>query len=105
MSRKKVDLAGADPSLETLVVMVLYIAEGGPNSVQAVANLRAICDEHLAANYRLEIVDILQSPQRAQADGVVLTPSLTKVSPAPAAKIVGNLSDKRSVMRALGLAH
>jgi circadian clock protein KaiB len=104
MSRKKVDHT-ADPSLETLVVMVLYIAEGGPNSVQALSNLRAICDEHLAANYRLEIVDILQSPQRAQADGVVLTPSLTKVSPAPAAKIVGNLSDKQSVMRALGLVH
>jgi circadian clock protein KaiB len=104
MSPKKGDPTTVDQGFETLVVMVLYIAKGGANSVQAVANLHAICDEHLAENFRLEVVDILQSPQRALADGIVVTPSLTKLSPSPAAKVVGNLSDKRSVMRALGLA-
>jgi len=87
----------------TVVVLVLYIAEGGPNSVQAVANLDAICKEHLQDNFRLEIVDVLECPQRALADGIVVTPSLTKLSPSPSARIVGNLSDKGSVLRALGI--
>jgi circadian clock protein KaiB len=87
----------------TLVVMVLYIADSGPNSVQALANLDAICRENLQDNFRLEIVDVLTSPQRALADGIVVTPSLAKLSPGPGAKIVGNLSDKASVLRALGI--
>jgi circadian clock protein KaiB len=87
-----------------LVILVLYIAEGGPNSIQALANLQAICDEHLKGNFRLEIIDVLESPQRALADGIVVTPSLSKLSPSPARRIIGNLSDKSSVLRALGIA-
>ena len=83
--------------------MVLYVANGGPNSVQAVANLEAICQEHLRDNFRLEIIDVLEYPKRALADGIVVTPSLTKMSPFPATKVVGNLSDTRSVLRALGI--
>ena len=52
----------------------------------------------------LEIIDVLEQPQRALADGILVTPSLTKVSPSPLAKIVGNLSDTGSVLHALGLA-
>jgi len=37
------------------------------------------------------------------ADGVLVTPSLRKVSPRPAAQVVGNLSDKGRVLLALGL--
>lgn len=84
--------------------MILYVAEGGPNSVQAVANLEAICAQHLKGNYHLEIIDVLQCPQRALADGVLVTPSLAKLFPSPAAKVVGNLSDTGSVLRALGIA-
>jgi circadian clock protein KaiB len=85
------------------MVMVLYITDSGPNSVRAVANLEAICKEHLQDNFRLEIIDVLQYPLRALADGVVVTPSLAKLLPLPAATVVGNLSDKSGVLRALGL--
>jgi circadian clock protein KaiB len=88
----------------TVVAMRLYIAGSAPNSVQAIANLEAICREHLAGVHRLEIVDILEHPSRALAEGVLVTPSLTKLSPLPAAQIVGNLSDKRKVLLALGIA-
>jgi hypothetical protein len=46
---------------------------------------------------------VLEYPQRALADGILVTPSLAKLSPRPATKIVGNLSDKSSVMHALGI--
>jgi circadian clock protein KaiB len=57
----------------------------------------------LKDNFKLEIIDVLEYPLRALADGIVVTPSLAKMSPSPAAKIVGNLSDKASVLRALGI--
>ena len=81
----------------------LYIAGSAPNSVRAQQNLGSICDEYLKGNYDLEIIDILQEPLRALVDGVLLTPTLTKVWPQPATKIVGNLSEKRDVLVALGL--
>jgi circadian clock protein KaiB len=86
-----------------VVVMRLYLATNAPNSVRAVANLAAICKEYLKDNFKLEIIDVLEFPLRALADGILVTPSLAKLSPLPAAKIVGNLSDKSSVLHALGI--
>ncbi len=104
MARKKAKRGAPDAAATTtVVVMVLYITESGPNSVQAIANLEAICEAHLKDNFRLEIVDVLEYPRRALADGVVVTPSLTKLSPLPAATVVGNLSDKGELLRALGI--
>lgn len=103
MVRKRKDRGASDPTATTAVAMVLYITDSGPNSVRAVANLEAICKEHLKDNFRLEIIDVLQYPLRALADGIVVTPSLAKLSPLPAATVVGNLSDKSGVLRALGI--
>ena len=106
MARKKLQRSAADAAdspAAKVVVMVLYITDSGPNSVRAVANLEAICRDHLKDNFRLEIIDVLDYPQRALADGIVVTPSLAKVSPLPAATVVGNLSDKTEVLRALGI--
>src|SRR5688572_17277360 len=51
----------------TLVVMRLYIAEGAPNSVKAIANLKAICEKHLAEGFKLEVIDVLEFPLRTLA--------------------------------------
>jgi circadian clock protein KaiB len=91
------------PPTGTVVVLRLYVAGGAPNSLQAIANLEAICAEHLKGGHRLEVVDILDNPRRAMAEGVLVTPSLIKLSPLPAAQVVGNLSDKERVVQALGL--
>jgi circadian clock protein KaiB len=103
MPRKKTDRCASDPVSAAAVVMVLYITDSGPNSLRAVANLEAICKEHLQDNFRLEIIDVLEYPLRALADGIVVTPSLAKLSPLPAATVVGNLSDRSGVLRALGI--
>jgi len=103
MSRTKTKPSASDPAVTTVVVLRLYIANNAPNSIRAVANLAAICSEHLREKFKLEIIDVLEYPQRALADGILVTPSLAKVSPSPAAKIVGNLSDKSSVLQALGI--
>jgi circadian clock protein KaiB len=87
----------------TVVVLRLYVAGGAPNSMQAIANLETICAQYLKDGHQLEVVDVLENPRRAMADGVLVTPSLTKLSPRPAAQVVGNLSDKKRVLLALGL--
>ena len=86
-----------------IVVMRLYVANNAPNSVRAVANLAVICKEYLKDRFTLEIIDVLEHPLRALADGILVTPSLAKLSPSPAAKIVGDLGEKSSVLQALGV--
>jgi circadian clock protein KaiB len=103
MRRRRVTDKALDPSVTTVVVMRLYISGNAPNSVRAIANLEAICQEYLKDGYKLEIVDVFEQPIRALTDGVLVTPSLAKVAPAPVANIVGNLSDRSNVLLALGI--
>jgi circadian clock protein KaiB len=81
----------------------LYVAGDSPNSTQAVANLRALCREHLQERHEIEIVDVFREPERALSDGVVLTPLLMKLSPAPVRKIIGCLSQIKPALLALDL--
>jgi circadian clock protein KaiB len=80
------------------LVLRLYVAGNAPNSLSAVANAKAICNAHFAAAHELEIVDMLQHPRRALADGVIVTPTLLKLSPLPVQRVIGNLSDTAQVL-------
>lgn len=104
MARKRAKADATKTPVTTVVVMCLYVAGKAPNSVKAIANLEAICRRHLKDGYKLEIVDVCEHPLRALSDGVLVTPSLAKVSPAPTANVIGNLSDTGSVLAALGLS-
>ena len=79
----------------------LYIAGSAPNSLRAIANCRAICDEHFASGHELEIVDLLEQPKRAVADGIIVTPTLLKLLPLPVQRVIGSLSDTNQVLLAL----
>lgn len=80
----------------------LYVAGTAPNSLRAVQNAEAICSEHFASRYEIEIVDLLQHPGRALADGIIVTPTLLKVLPSPVQRIIGDLSDRNQVLLVLG---
>jgi circadian clock protein KaiB len=103
VARKRAKAEATAEPATTVVVMCLYVAGRAPNSVKAIANLEAICRRHLKSGYKLEIVDVCEHPLRALSDGILVTPSLTKASPAPASNVIGNLSDTSSVLAALGL--
>jgi len=81
----------------------LYVAGDTQNSVQATANLLALCNTHLNKRHTIEIVDVLKDPKRALADGILMTPTLVRLRPAPVRKIVGTLAQTRPVLMALGL--
>jgi circadian clock protein KaiB len=89
-------------SKKAVVLLRLYVAGNAPNSVHAIANAKALCMEHPANGYALEIVDLMLHPLRAVSDGIVVTPTLVKLSPRPVLRIIGTLSDTDAVLAALG---
>jgi len=76
----------------------LYIAGQTRRSVAALANLKRICEEHLVGLYRLEVIDLLVDPQRAQTDQILAIPTLVRTLPEPIKKIIGDLSDTERVL-------
>lgn len=92
---------GAGP--DSILVLRLYVAGRGPNSVRAMANLDALVRAVGREHFEIEIVDILVEPQRALQDHVLVTPTLVKLAPLPAVQIAGDLSNGYRVVYALGL--
>lgn len=82
---------------------LLYVSDDTQNSVLAVANLTAICREHLPGRHEIKIVDVFREPRRALADAVFMTPTLIKLGPSPVRRIVGTLSQTETVLNTLGL--
>jgi circadian clock protein KaiB len=94
---------GARPKKKRAALKLrLYIAGNAPNSVRAIENLKAFCAEKLFDGHELEIVDLLKEPSRALADGIIVTPTLLKLSPLPAQRVIGNLSDVSKLTLSLG---
>jgi circadian clock protein KaiB len=81
----------------------LYVAGDAQNSAQAIANLDALCREHLPDRHTIEIVDVFRQPERALAESIFMTPTLVKLAPHPVRTIVGTLSQTQPVLHALGL--
>ena len=81
----------------------LYVAAQAQNSEHALGNLNALCRAHLPGRFEIEVVDVYRHPGRALADGILMTPTLLKLEPAPVRRIVGSLGQTQIVLRALGL--
>lgn len=82
----------------------LYVANGAPNSLAAEANLRALLAALPGNVYELEVVDCIGEPMRALEDGVIVTPTLLKLEPAPSQVLIGTLADQRLLATTLGLS-
>jgi circadian clock protein KaiB len=82
----------------------LFVAGDSPNSARAVENLKALCDRRLGGQCDREVVDVFREPQRALADGILVTPTLIKLAPGPVKSVVGDLSQEGAVLLALGVS-
>lgn len=82
----------------------LVIAGTTPRSREAVANLRRLCDAHLAEQVDLEVIDIYQQPGLAAQYQVIAAPTLVKLLPLPVRRIIGDLSREDQVLRGLDVA-
>lgn len=81
----------------------LFITGATPNSVKAVKNIRAICEQHLQGRYKLEIVDVYQQSHLAVQEQLIALPMLIKKHPLPEKKLIGDLSETEKVITSLGL--
>ena len=81
----------------------LYVAGQTPKSMTAFANLKNICEEHLAGRYEIEVVDLLKNPTLAQGDQILAIPTLVRKLPEPVRKIIGDLSNTERVLIGLDL--
>lgn len=81
----------------------LYVAGQTPKSVTALANLKRFCEEHLAGQYRIEVIDLMKNPQLARSDQILAIPTLVRRLPEPIRKIIGDLSNSERVLVGLNI--
>ncbi len=81
----------------------LYVAGQTAKSIAALANLKQLCETHLAGRYVIEIIDLLVNPQLAAGDQILAVPTLVRKFPEPIRKIIGDLSNEERVLVGLNI--
>lgn len=81
----------------------LFITGQTPRSSLALANVRRMCEEGLKDTYELEVIDVLQHPEKAEMERIIATPTLARVLPPPLRRVIGDLSDMEKVFIGLEL--
>jgi circadian clock protein KaiB len=81
----------------------LYVAGQTPKSVEAITNIKKICEENLKGRYALAVIDLYQQPQLAQGDQIIAVPTLIKRLPLPLRRIIGDMSNTERVLVGLDL--
>ena len=75
----------------------LFITGRTPRSEVAIANLKRFCEDSLDGEYELEVIDVVDDPERAESEHIIATPTLIREIPPPALRIIGDLSDQDRV--------
>ncbi len=86
-------------------ILKLYVAGNTPNSMRALNTLRDILESEFKGVYALKVIDVLKSPQLAEEDKILATPTLSKILPPPVRRIIGDLSDREKVLIGLDLLY
>ena len=81
----------------------LYVAGQTAKSMTAIANLKRVCETHLAGRYEIELIDLLQNPRLAAGDQILAIPTLVRRLPAPLKRIIGDLSNTEKVLVGLDI--
>jgi circadian clock protein KaiB len=81
----------------------LYVAGQTPKSLAAIANLKSICESHLAGRYSVEVIDLIDAPHLAMEDQIIALPTLIRRLPEPLKRIIGDLSKTERVLHGLDI--
>ena len=90
--------------IEGKLVLQLYVSGMSPKSLEAIQNIKRLCDEYLNDAFELEIIDIYKNPELASEQSIVFSPSLIKQLPLPKKVLIGTLKDTEKVIKALGIS-
>jgi circadian clock protein KaiB len=92
----------ADPP-DTDYLLRLFVSGRTQRSARALRNLESLCDDALGGRYRVEVIDVLDDPGAADEDRIIVTPTLLRLLPPPIRRVIGDLSDRESVLVGLDL--
>ncbi len=81
----------------------LYVTGTTPKSVQAITNIKRLCEAHLKGRYVLEVVDIYQQPVLAKGEQIIAAPTLIKCLPLPLRRMIGSMADEERILLGLDL--
>jgi circadian clock protein KaiB len=84
-------------------VLRLFVAGMSTKSIQAIENIKRICEEYLPGRYQLEVVDIYQQPLFAKDGQIIAAPTLVKELPPPLRKLIGSFSNEEKVLVGMDL--
>ncbi len=84
-------------------VLKLFVAGASPRSVQAIDNVKRLCDKLLPGRYDLEVIDVYEQPGLVVGDQIVAAPTLIKKLPEPVRRLLGDCSNEAKVLVGLGL--
>lgn len=88
---------------EKYYVLRLYISGTTPQSVQAIQNIKKLCEEYLPGRYQLEVIDVYQQPNLVKPDNIVALPTLIKKLPLPLQRVIGDMSKTEKVLIGLDI--
>jgi circadian clock protein KaiB len=83
--------------------LTLFVGGASEISARAIANARQLCDVHLDGRFRLNVVDVHESPPAVLDGRVLVAPTLVKDWPLPERRVIGDISLIDQVMLALDL--
>ena len=92
-----------EPEQDQVWELRLYVAGQTPKSLTAFENLKKICEEHLAGQYHIEVIDLFEQPQLGRGDQILAIPTLVRKLPLPIRKLIGDLSNTERVLVGLDL--
>ncbi len=84
-------------------VLRLYVTGATPKSLEAIKNIKQICEEHLKGRYSLQVVDVYQQPVLAKGEQIIAAPTLIKQLPAPLRRFIGDMADTDRMLLGLDL--
>jgi circadian clock protein KaiB len=97
------ELIDPDAGPDTMFELRLCVAGQTAKSITALANLKCICETHLAGQYCIEVIDLTKTPQLAAGDQIFAVPTLVRRLPVPIKKIIGDLSNEERVLVGLNI--
>ncbi len=84
-------------------VLRLYVTGTTGRSVQAIQNVKRICDTYLNGRYELEVVDLYKNLPLARGDQIIAAPTLIKRLPLPLRRLIGDMSDESRLLVGLDI--
>ena len=101
-AQPKVTRAGRKAA-SSLYILKLYVAGQSPKSVNAIANMKKLCEANLQGRYVLDVIDLYQQPQLAQGEQIIAVPTLIRKLPSPLRRVIGDLSNTERVLVGLDI--